>query len=45
MNQTIRVKKLRPSAMLPTYGTLEAAGADLRACGGAGSADPGIYIG
>lgn len=28
----IRVKKLRPNAKLPTYGTAEAAGADLYAC-------------
>ena len=28
----IRVKKLRESAKLPTYGSLEAAGADLYAC-------------
>lgn len=30
--ETIRVKKLREKAMLPTYGSLEAAGADLYAC-------------
>ena len=29
---TIRVKKLDPRAILPTYGSLEAAGADLYAC-------------
>ncbi|MBQ7801646.1 MAG: dUTP diphosphatase [Oscillospiraceae bacterium] len=29
---TIRVKKLRENAILPTYGTAEAAGADLYAC-------------
>ena len=29
---TIRVKKLKPNAILPTYGTAEAAGADLYAC-------------
>ncbi len=29
---TIRVKKLHPAAKLPTYGSLEAAGADLYAC-------------
>lgn len=29
---TIRVKKLRPNAILPTYGSAEAAGADLYAC-------------
>lgn len=29
---SIRVKKLHPRAMLPTYGTTEAAGADLYAC-------------
>ena len=29
---TIRVKKLVPNAVLPTYGTNEAAGADLYAC-------------
>ena len=29
---TIRVKKLDEKAMLPTYGTSEAAGADLYAC-------------
>lgn len=29
---TIRVKKLNPAAMLPTYGTPGAAGADLYAC-------------
>lgn len=28
----IRVKKLRPNAVLPTYGSAEAAGADLYAC-------------
>lgn len=28
----IRVKKLNPNALLPTYGSLEAAGADLYAC-------------
>ena len=28
----IRVKKLHPAAMLPTYGSTEAAGADLYAC-------------
>lgn len=28
----IRVKKLRPNAILPTYGSVEAAGADLYAC-------------
>ena len=28
----IRVKKLRPNAVLPTYGSGEAAGADLYAC-------------
>ena len=29
---TIRVKKLHPNAILPTYGTAEAAGADIYAC-------------
>lgn len=29
---TIRVKKLDPNAILPTYGSAEAAGADLYAC-------------
>lgn len=29
---TIRVKKLHPAAVLPTYGSAEAAGADLYAC-------------
>lgn len=29
---TIRVKKLHPNALLPTYGSAEAAGADLYAC-------------
>ena len=29
---TIRVKKLHPAAKLPTYGSAEAAGADLYAC-------------
>lgn len=29
---SIRVKKLRPNAVLPTYGSKEAAGADLYAC-------------
>ena len=29
---TIRVKKLHPNAILPTYGSAEAAGADLYAC-------------
>lgn len=28
----IRVKKLHPAAILPTYGSVEAAGADLYAC-------------
>ena len=28
----IRVKKLHPNAVLPTYGSVEAAGADLYAC-------------
>lgn len=32
MTQTIRVKKLRANAILPTYGSAEAAGADLYAC-------------
>lgn len=30
--ETIRVKKLKPNAILPTYGSEEAAGADLYAC-------------
>lgn len=30
--EAIRVKKLKPNAMLPTYGSVEAAGADLYAC-------------
>ena len=30
--EAIRVKKLNPNAILPTYGSLEAAGADLYAC-------------
>ena len=30
--EPIRVKKLKPSAILPTYGSAEAAGADLYAC-------------
>jgi len=30
--EKIRVKKLRPDAILPTYGSAEAAGADLYAC-------------
>ena len=29
---TIRIKKLHPNAVLPTYGSAEAAGADLYAC-------------
>ena len=29
---TVRVKKLHPKAILPTYGSVEAAGADLYAC-------------
>lgn len=29
---TVRVKKLHPNAILPTYGSVEAAGADLYAC-------------
>lgn len=29
---TVAVKKLRPGAQLPTYGTAQAAGADLYAC-------------
>ena len=32
MMEQIRVKKLKSGASLPTYGTLEAAGADLYAC-------------
>ena len=30
--EMIRVKRLKPNAALPTYGTAEAAGADLYAC-------------
>ena len=30
--QTVRVKKLKPNAKLPVYGSAEAAGADLYAC-------------
>lgn len=30
--EAIRVKKLRENALLPTYGSVEAAGADLYAC-------------
>ena len=30
--ESIRVKKLRPGATLPAYGSLGAAGADLTAC-------------
>ena len=29
---TIRIKKLHPNAIMPTYGSVEAAGADLYAC-------------
>ena len=29
---TIQIKKLHPNAILPTYGSVEAAGADLYAC-------------
>ena len=32
MMEPIQVKKLRPNAKLPTYGSAEAAGADLYAC-------------
>ena len=32
MNDNIRVVKLHPNAKLPTYGSVEAAGADLYAC-------------
>ena len=32
MNQAVRVKKLRDNAIMPTYGSAEAAGADLYAC-------------
>lgn len=32
MKETMRIKKLRKDAMLPTYGSAEAAGADLYAC-------------
>ena len=32
MMEPIRVKKLKPNAILPTYGSIEAAGADLYAC-------------
>ena len=31
LNETIRIKKLRPDALLPTYGSKDAAGADLYA--------------
>ena len=30
--ETVTVKKLRPGAMLPSFGSEEAAGADLYAC-------------
>ena len=30
--ESVRVKRLHPQAILPTYGSLEAAGADLYAC-------------
>ncbi len=30
--EAVRVKRLHPQAILPTYGSLEAAGADLYAC-------------
>lgn len=30
--EPIRVKKMHPNAVLPTYGSIEAAGADLYAC-------------
>ena len=30
--EPIRVKRLKPNAVLPTYGSVEAAGADLYAC-------------
>ena len=30
--ETVRVKRLKPNAKLPAYGSLEAAGADLYAC-------------
>ena len=32
MTQSIRVKRLKPNAILPTYGSERAAGADLYAC-------------
>lgn len=32
MNKSIRVKRLKPNAILPTYGSERAAGADLYAC-------------
>lgn len=32
MNESIRVKRLKPNAILPTYGSERAAGADLYAC-------------
>lgn len=32
MKNTVRVKKMSPGAMLPTYGSADAAGADLYAC-------------
>ena len=32
MTQTVRVKKLRENAVLPSYGSDYAAGADLYAC-------------
>lgn len=30
--ESVKVKRIRPNAILPTYGSLEAAGADLYAC-------------
>ena len=30
--EKIRIKKLHPNAVIPTYGSLEAAGADIYAC-------------
>ena len=32
MNDKVRVKKIRENATIPTYGSMEAAGADLYAC-------------
>ncbi len=40
-SQRVRIQKLLPDAVLPTYGSASAAGADLYACGEAVTIAPG----